>query len=58
MECGRCKHENPSVWIRRTNTAYVEEKLNWVLECDECFEETEEHWNMMWEEHGYGRGNY
>jgi hypothetical protein len=54
MECDRCKQKKESVWIQRTNTAYVEEKLNWVLECDECFEETEEHWRIMWEDNGYG----
>jgi len=54
MKCGRCGKEHESVWIRRTNTAYVEEELNWVLECDECTEETEGFWKMMWEEHGHG----
>lgn len=54
MKCEQCEKEHESVWIRRTNTAYVEEKLNWVLECDECYEQTEEYWEMMWEEHGHG----
>lgn len=54
MECSRCKTEKESTWIRRTNTAYVEEKLNWVLECDECYEQTEEYWEMMWRDFGNG----
>lgn len=54
MICGRCEQEKESTWIRRTNTAYVEEQLNYVLECDECYAETEEHWEMMWRDFGNG----
>lgn len=51
-ECGQCNQQKDSVERRQTNTAYVEEELNWVTECAECFELTEDHWRMMWEDHG------
>jgi hypothetical protein len=38
---------------RRQNTAYVEDERNWVVACDDCFEEIEEYWNKMWREY-YG----
>ncbi|MOA31764.1 hypothetical protein D3C78_1529390 [compost metagenome] len=54
MKCARCKQEKESTKKRRTNTAYVEDELNFVTECDECFEETESYWEQMWKENSYG----
>jgi hypothetical protein len=34
---------------RRRNTAYNDDKMNFVCQCDKCFEREEEHWDKMWE---------
>jgi len=36
---------------RRQHTFYVEDELNWVFMCDDCFEENEEYWNERWNEY-------
>jgi hypothetical protein len=36
---------------RRQNTAYADDERNWVVLCDECFAENEEHWHEMWAEY-------
>lgn len=33
---------------RRQNTQYVNDESNFVIMCDECFAENEEHWRGMW----------
>ena len=38
---------------RVQNTAYVDEKKNWVFLCDTCMEANDEYWNEMWREY-YG----
>ena len=38
---------------RVQNTAYVDEKKNWVFLCDTCMEANDEHWDEMWREY-YG----
>ncbi len=38
---------------RRQNTNYTDDSRNWIVACDECFEEIEEHWAEMWREY-YG----
>lgn len=35
----------------RMNTQYVQEELNYTVECNICFERTQDHWNDMWQEH-------
>lgn len=34
--------------LRRQNTAYVEDALNWQTLCDSCQEEANEYWSEMW----------
>lgn len=55
---GYCPHCN--LWfvypkIRRMNTAYTEDKINYCYECDFCFGKTEEYWEEMREEYDSGR---
>ena len=38
---------------RAQNTAYVDEKRNWVFLCDTCMEANDEYWKEMWREY-YG----
>lgn len=37
--------------LRRQNTAYAEDNSNWVIACDECFEEIQEYWADRWAEY-------
>lgn len=36
---------------RRQNTAYADDSLNWVVQCDECFAETQAYWEERWAEY-------
>ena len=36
---------------RRQNTAYADNKLNWVFLCDECAAENDEYWKERWDEY-------
>lgn len=49
---GPCPNEGVT---RRQNTAYVDNKMNWVTMCDDCFKFNEEHWDEMWTEYYSGR---
>lgn len=49
--CEHCGSEDSTVKFRRQNTAFVDEKLNWVVLCDECHKENEEHWAEMWDDY-------
>jgi len=40
--------------LRRQNTQYVDDKINFVFLCDECMKANDEHWNGMWSD--YYRG--
>lgn len=41
---------NPGI-VRRQNTAYHEDYLNWVCSCDDCMVECDEYWAAMWGEY-------
>ena len=36
---------------RRQSTAYGNDKLNWVVLCDECFGEQEAYWKERWDDY-------
>jgi hypothetical protein len=36
---------------RRMNTAFPDDANNFCIQCDACFELTEQFWDDMWEEH-------
>lgn len=36
---------------RKQSTAYVNDELNWVVMCDVCFAQREEHWRQAWAEY-------
>lgn len=46
-ECKGC-HRVVMVAKRRINTAYVKDEQNWMTSCEECYEETIEHYNDLW----------
>ena len=39
---------------RRQNTRYVDDERNWVVMCDECFDENERYWRDMWSDYYAG----
>lgn len=51
--CPCCERDMPDVERRHRNTAYVEEELNWLESCNECFQADWEHFADMWREY-YG----
>ena len=36
---------------RRQSTAYVNDELNFVIACDDCFKEIEEYWMERWDDY-------
>lgn len=44
-----------SAEIRHRGTAYVDDKQNWVTQCDSCYEQERAHWDDMWMEYYAGR---
>ena len=50
-QCQRCKTYFSYPKTRRMNTMYENEKLNFVCECNKCFEQTEAYWDGMWEDY-------
>jgi hypothetical protein len=32
-------------------TAYVDDKINWAVLCDECQDEANEYWQEQWDEY-------
>lgn len=47
--CPCCKSYMPDIATRRINTAYVNDELNWQTSCGECFLETVDHYNELWD---------
>lgn len=46
--CRYCSRLSWSVTTRRQSTAYVDDKLNYITCCAECYEATEEYWEERW----------
>jgi hypothetical protein len=53
--CDKCDRFFVYPKTRRQNTAYVQEELNFIHCCADCFEDVEEQWADLWANHGYGR---
>lgn len=51
--CQRCGKLGTSVRLRRQSTSYVDDEQNFNIMCEPCFEQTEEDWELMWEQY-YG----
>jgi len=51
MKCPHCERESDTVERRRQHTMYVDDELNYVTCCLECFKRVQEHWADMWEEY-------
>lgn len=52
-KCDYCDRESLTVKIRRRNTAYVDDTMNFVSSCILCWMEQE--WEAMWDEYWRGR---
>jgi len=48
---GPCFHKGKK---RRQNTAYVDDKMNWIFLCNECAEINDEQWQERWDEYYAG----
>jgi len=51
--CPCCNQQAFDVRKRRRNTAYLDELLNWIICCGECFERDNEYYAERWAEY-YG----
>lgn len=49
--CPCCERFTRSLAFRRRNTAYADERSNYLLSCPDCYEEDAEHWDEMWSEY-------
>ena len=50
-QCEKCGEFSWKVKRRRQNTAYVDDEMNYVTVCPQCFEEIEEIWKERWAEY-------
>lgn len=48
--CPLCFHIGPTAW-RRRNTAYVDDKLNWLLSCQACYDEDYANFQELWDDY-------
>jgi hypothetical protein len=44
-----------SIRSRRMNTAYCDDKLNFLTSCLDCWEQSEEDWKERWADYNSGR---
>ena len=51
--CGQPDYDSGQAVIakRRLNTAYVDDKKNWLVSCESCFEERVAEYQEMWDEY-------
>jgi hypothetical protein len=54
--CGTWFNKRGSINKRRLNTAYVEESSNWIISCEDCFNEGLTYYQERWDD--YHRGRY
>lgn len=52
--CTGCKEWREDVKMRRQNTAYVDDTMNWVLCCSDCLAWLNECWAERWAEYHAG----
>jgi hypothetical protein len=53
-QCMRCELCTSSVHRRRMNTSYVDDENNFTVQCDVCFEDSEQMWADQWAEYYAG----
>ncbi len=49
--CIQCGQKKDDVLWRHQNTAYVNDRENYIFACSECFAEIEEYWRERWDEY-------
>lgn len=54
-QCDCCGEYSATVALRRMNTAYEDDNMNWERTCLECHLEHEKHWEEAWQEYWAGR---
>jgi len=47
--CPLCGDVSDTIAKRRRNTAYLDDKNNWLISCKACFEEDYENFQELWE---------
>lgn len=50
FHCPCCKRLRPDVSLRRRNTRYVDEMLNWLPSCEECYAEDYAYYADLWDD--------
>jgi hypothetical protein len=53
--CPCCERLRTDVISRRQNTAYVDDTLNWLDSCLDCWLAADLYWAEMWDEYNRGR---
>lgn len=49
--CPICEQQKgESIRKRRLNTAYADDAENWIICCQECFDERVDHYKELWKE--------
>lgn len=56
--CPACKTEGIALMTRRLNTAYSDEKKNWLKSCEDCYVEAVEYYTDLWNEYYIGQGHF
>lgn len=54
--CPRCERSGLEIKKYRINTAYSDDESNWQESCRDCYVETVDHYNDLWNE--YYRSQY
>lgn len=49
QRCPGCLRIAPDCTVRRRNTAYVEDGINWIYCCGECYQDDFEHFQELWD---------
>ena len=54
-KCNSCGKYFKYPKVRRRNTAYQDDKLNFTKTCKMCYDKQEEYWKERWDEYNSGR---
>ncbi len=50
-KCPCCERRSKSIESRRRNTRYVDDDLNFITSCDDCFREDDRYWKEQWDDY-------
>lgn len=53
--CPLCDRASETIALRRINTAYEDDGLNFQTGCWDCFDRTIEYYDDLWDEYNRGR---